>query len=90
VNIARGWIGGVEEVGAEILRLLQRHMTAGAVYNGLIRVIKTAGAVAGHTAEEEAVVMVLAAQELFVVVQLLRNADLVTGGAEFRGAHEGF
>ena len=82
--------GIIEFPRAEVRRLLQRHVAAGAVRHRLFRVIKTARAVAGHTAEEVGVVVILAAQEFFIFVQLLRDADLVTGGTKFRGAHEWF
>ena len=49
-----------------------------------------AGDPAGHPAEQVSVVMVLAAQEFFVVVQLPRNAHFVASRAKLRAPHEGF
>ena len=39
---------------------------------------------AGHAAEQVGVVMVLPAEEFLVVVDRVRNAHLVAGGAELR------
>ena len=49
---------------------------------GLRRVVEAARAVAGDAAEQEGVVVVLAAEELLVVVQFAGDADLVAGRAE--------
>ena len=67
---------------------LQRHVADRAVLLGLRRVVEAPRAVAGDAAEQVRVVVVLAAQELLVVVQLDRQADLVAGRAELGGLVE--
>ena len=79
----------VEKVRTKILRLFQRHVATRTIRLRLLRVIKTSRAVTRHAAEEVGVVMILAAQEFLILVQLLREADFVTGGAKFRRAHDG-
>src|SRR5947207_822872 len=82
---AQDVIGWVKVSSPEILgRSLEGHVTAVTVLLRLLRVIKTAGFVAGNAAQQVSIVMVLAAEELFVMVEFVRNADLVAGGTEFR------
>ena len=88
VNKPRALVGRVEKIRSEVLGFLQRHVAAGAVLHRLLRVIETARAVAGHAAQQIRVVVILAAQEFLVLVQVRRNADLVAGRAKIRRAHE--
>jgi len=82
---AQHMIGGIEELRSEIIdRGLERHMAAVAVLLRFLRVIKAAGLVPRHTAEQVSIVMILPSQELFIVVELVGNADLVAGRAELR------
>ena len=90
VDITRGVVRGVEEVRPEILRFLQRHVATGAILHGLRRVVEAARAMSGHAAEQVRVIMVLAAEEILVVVQVAGNADLVAGRTKLRRAHERF
>ena len=60
------------------------HVAARAIPGRLLRIIKAARAMPGHTAQQVSVVMVLTAQELLVLVQLLRNADFMARRAKFR------
>src|SRR6185369_3913845 len=90
VNEARGLVGGIEKVRAEIRGFLERHVAGSAVLFGLVRIIKAARTVAGNTAEQIAVVMILAAQKIFIVIQIPRDADFMAGRAKLRRAHERF
>ena len=74
--------GGIENPRAEIIGGLQWHVASVAIGLGLFRIIETAGVVAGNTAQQIGVVVILTAQEFFVVIQILRDADLVAGGAK--------
>ncbi len=98
----QGRVGGGEEVvvngqaaravvvgGAELRRLAQGHVAPGAVGDRPIGEVEGGHAVSRNTAEQERVVVVLAAKPL-VGVELLRNVDLVAGAAELRRAVEGF
>ena len=88
VNEPRRRVGRVKEVRPEILRFLQRHVATRAIGHRLFRIIETAGAVAGDPAEQVRVIVILAPQELFVIIQLPRHAHLVAGGTELGRAHE--
>ena len=74
--------GIVEDFRTKVRRLAQRHVAAVAVLLCLGRIVKTAGSVAGNSAEQIRIVVVLAAQKFLVVVQLERQADLVACAAE--------
>ena len=78
--------------GAEVLRRQQLHVAAVAIRLGLRRVVEARHAVPRHAREQVRVVVVLPAQEL-VVVQFLRQVDLVAGAAELgrrvQGLEEG-
>src|SRR5207248_10654934 len=73
----------IEVAGAEVIAGLERHVAAGAVGLHLGRVVEAASAVA-DTGQLGGVEVILAAQELLVLVQLDRQADLVAGRAEVR------
>src|SRR5258708_10647872 len=90
VNITRHSIRRIEKVSAKIRRFLQRHVTASAVCFGFIRLIKTARAMAGHATKQISVVMILAPEKFLIMIQLARNADLMTGRAKLGRAHEWF
>ncbi len=66
----------------------ESHQRAGGMWqslqllSGLLRVIEAAGSVPGHATERIRVVVVLSAQELFVVVQFFRQMHLMAGRAE--------
>src|SRR5205814_7833434 len=90
VDESRAGVGWVEKAGAEVLGFLQRHVAAGAVLHRLLGIVETARAVARHAAEQVGVVVILAAQEFLIFVQLLWNADLVAGGTKLRRAQERF
>src|SRR5439155_24332433 len=68
-----------------VYRLQYMKMTRGEIDFDLVRIIKTPRAVARHAAQQIGVVVVLPAQKLLVLVQLVRNTDLVAGGAKLRG-----
>ncbi len=90
VNEAGHAIGRIKKVRSKIRRFLQRHMTAGAVRLGFIRIIKAARAMAGNTAKQISVVMILTAQKFLIMIQLAWNADLVAGRAKLGRPHEWF
>ena len=72
----------------EVLRRQQFHVAAVAVRLRLRRVVEARHPMAGNAREQVRVVVVLAAQEL-VVVQFLRQVDLVAGAAELGGLVQG-
>ena len=74
--------GAGEQLGAEIARRLERHVAAAAIRLGLRRVVEAARAVPRNAAQQERIVMVLAAEEFLVVVQRQRQVHLVAGRAE--------
>jgi len=80
--------GPVAVLRPEVLARQERHVARGAVLLGLGRVVEAPHAVARDAAEQIGVVVVLAAEELLVVVQLLRQGDLVARRAELRGLVE--
>src|SRR6266567_1773690 len=59
-------------------------MAAIAIELRFVRIIKAARAVPGHAAQEEGVIMILAAEKVLVPGQFDRQADLVASGAELR------
>src|SRR5262249_32631803 len=77
VLVDLAYTAAVKILAAEIAAGFQRHMTFGAVRLGFGRIIKATCAHAGNSAQQVGVVMILAAQEFLVVVQLNRNAYLV-------------
>ena len=74
----------IERPGSEVGRRLQRHMAAVAIILRRGRVVEAPRAVARHTAEQVRVVVILAAQELLVVGQFLRQVHLMADRAELR------
>ncbi len=52
----------------KVLALAQRHMALGTIRLGHFRVVKRAGVMAADAAQVKRVVMILAAQEVLVVV----------------------
>ena len=60
----------------------RRHVAGGAGLAGVFRIIEAPRAMARCAAQGERVVVVLAAEEIFVVVHLRRNRHLVAGRAE--------
>src|SRR5205814_3722347 len=52
VDKSRAGVGRIEEVGAEIPGLIQRHVAAGATRHRLLRIIKAPGAMARDAAQE--------------------------------------
>ena len=73
----------VEVLRSEVVRRHERHVAVDAARLGHGRVIEAAGAVPGDAGEQERIVVVLPANEVFVMVQPIRQADFVAGGAEF-------
>src|SRR5206468_12484451 len=82
VTMDLAFAAAIEVSAAEIGALRQRHVALRAPRLGLGRIVKAAGPHAGDPAEQVRIVMVLAAEELLVVIQRHRQADLVTGRAE--------
>src|SRR5262249_10972226 len=74
----------IEVLVAEVVARLPRHVALGTVGLGHRRIVETAGSMAGNAAEQVAVVMVLAAQELLVEIDGHGDADLMAGRAELR------
>ena len=81
VNFQR--IVRAEKSRAEIIRSLQRHMASRAVQLRFRRIIERPGIMAGHTAEQVGIVMILPAQPFLVMIQLAGNAHLMASRAEF-------
>src|SRR5436309_8695238 len=77
-------IGRAEEFRAEIIGGSQWHVAATAIELRLFGVIKAAGAVAGNSAQQVGIIMILPAQELLVLRQFDGQADLVAGGTKLR------
>ena len=72
----------VEVLGAEVGRGLQLHVALGAGRLGHVGIVEAPGPVPGDAREQERVVVVLAADEVPIMVQPVRQADLVAGRAE--------
>ena len=72
----------VEVLGAEVARGLELHVALVAIRLGDFGVVEAASPVAGDTGQEVGVVVVLAADEILVVGDADRQADLVAGRAE--------
>ena len=73
--------GRVEAPRREIVRGQQRHVAAVAVRLRFVRVVEARHAMPGHAAQQERIVVVLAAQPA-VLVERFRQVDLVAGAAE--------
>ena len=58
-------------------------MAFAAVVGGFGRIVETASAVSGNSAEQVRIVVVLPAKEILVVVEFLRKMNLVAGRTEF-------
>src|SRR5712692_3808726 len=86
VNLAHA--AAVKILAAEIAARFQRHVTAGTVGLGLRWIVEAARADARNATQQVGVVVVLTAQEFFVVVQLNGDADLVANRAELCAAVE--
>lgn len=71
--------------GRDIPGGLSGHMAAIAVLLGDFRIVETPRTMPGNATEQKTVVMILAAQEVLVVVQCLGEMHLVTDRAELRG-----
>ena len=80
---------GAVFLGSEIRRGLERHVAFGAIGLGLVGIIERPGIHPRHAREQVRIVVVLAAQELLVVVHRVGDAHLVTGGAELGRLVEG-
>ena len=72
----------IEVPGAEVGGRLQLHVAFDAVGLGDRRIVEASGTVSRDARQEERIVMVLPADEVLVVVDPVRQADLVAGRAE--------
>ena len=84
----QSFVGRIEDSGPEIARTDQRHVAARAILPGLLRIIETAGAVTGDATQQKRRVVILSAQEVFVLRHVAGQADFVADGAELLSAHE--
>ena len=80
---------GAVFLGPEIRRGLERHVAFGAIGLGLVGIIERPGIHPRHAREQVRIVVVLAAQELLVVVHRVGDAHLVAGGAKLGRLVEG-
>ena len=80
--------GSGKEFGPEIVRRDQRHVAGCTGLSWLLGIVEAPRPVAGNSAEQVAVVVVLPAEEL-VIVQAFRQVDLMAGGTELGRAVEG-
>ena len=80
---------GAVFLGPEIRRGLERHVAFGAIGLGLVGIIERPRIHARYAREQVRIVVVLAAQELLVVVHRVGDAHLVAGGAKLGCLVEG-
>src|SRR5688572_22761947 len=73
------------EFRSEVVGGLQRHVTAVAIQLGFGRIIKCPSIMAGNAAEQVGIIRVLTAQEFFIFIELVRDADLMASGTKLGG-----